>query len=79
MVKGKMNDIGWANDVKVIQKGKKIIRRKNPTKYCNGQKWANTKRGPTNETPWHVPLRKWIINKSPMWEWWLKKRGSHWA
>ncbi len=38
-----MNDRGWANDVNVIQKGKENIRGKNPTKYCNAQKWANAK------------------------------------
>jgi hypothetical protein len=32
MVKSKMDDKGWANDVNVINKGRKNIKRKNPYK-----------------------------------------------
>jgi hypothetical protein len=67
MVKGKMNDRGWANDVNVIENGKENIRGKNPidiAMHKNGP--MQKKKGPTNKTPWHAPSREWITNKSPM-------------
>ncbi len=35
MVKGKMNDRGWANDVSIVPREGKIQEGKTPTKHCN--------------------------------------------
>jgi hypothetical protein len=44
IVKSKMKNKGWANDVNVIHKGKGIQKGKIPIKHCNAQKWAIIKK-----------------------------------
>jgi len=44
MVKSKMKNKGWANDVSVIHKGKGNTKEKNPIEHCNAQKWAIAKK-----------------------------------
>lgn len=50
------------------QEGKTLV------EYHNTRKWASAKRGSTNEFPWRVSTKKWMMNNSPKEEWWLKRR-----
>jgi hypothetical protein len=50
------------------QEGKTLV------EYHNTRKWASAKRGSTNEFPWCMSTKKWMMNNSPKEEWWLKRR-----
>jgi len=33
--------------------------------HHNTQKWASTKRGLMSKSPWHMPSKEWMTNRSP--------------
>jgi hypothetical protein len=69
MIKNNVNDKGQANDVSGVYKGREKTRGENPIEHHNTQKWTSTKRSLLSKSPWHVPSKGWMTDRSPKREW----------